>query len=55
MSYSNSVSLIVIAVFCLCVAHPGFVFNRMPKIYETVSVREGSGMEILPLQKPYGP
>ncbi|KAH7303532.1 RTA1 like protein-domain-containing protein [Stachybotrys elegans] len=47
--------LIVVAVFCLCVAHPGFVFDRMPKRYGTVAIGEGSGVEILPLHKPYGP
>jgi hypothetical protein len=29
--------LIVVAVFCLCIAHPGFIFNRTAKIYYSVA------------------
>lgn len=29
--------LIVVAIFCLCIAHPGFIFNRKAKVYYSVA------------------
>ncbi|KAF4948037.1 hypothetical protein FGADI_9928 [Fusarium gaditjirri] len=47
--------LIVSAVFSLCIAHPGFVFNRTPKKYRIVATHEGSREEGIPMTKPYDP
>ncbi|RGP73146.1 hypothetical protein FLONG3_6462 [Fusarium longipes] len=33
--------LIVVAVFCLCIAHPGLVFSRNSKIYYSVAMAAG--------------
>ncbi|KAI8677821.1 hypothetical protein NCS55_00500100 [Fusarium keratoplasticum] len=45
--------LIVAAIFSLCIAHPGFVFNRSPKTYYNVPTVEMPQEEGIPMSKPY--
>ncbi|PVH68839.1 RTA1-domain-containing protein [Cadophora sp. DSE1049] len=43
--------LIVVAVFCLFVSHPGFVFNRTPKAYYSVALVEETRADEIPMSK----
>lgn len=54
-NYCLQISLIVVAAFSLCIAHPGFVFNRSPKTYYNVPVVDMSREEGIPMSKPYNP
>ncbi|KAF5019524.1 hypothetical protein F66182_8466 [Fusarium sp. NRRL 66182] len=46
--------LIVVAIFCLGIAHPGFVLNRGPKVYHPVDTDAEIGYEAVSLQKQPG-
>lgn len=57
MSLLTPFRLIVVAIFCLFVAHPGFVFHRTSKIYysvATVAESRDDGVSMQKLADPLG-